>query len=357
VGSVGVITNKRLPFTKNNTNVRYFRQAISLDEHRARFHPNIWNRSSKEDCEKGVQAGEMPKSTGRGRRRPVGYGLGGEEEGSGRKREKTLVDLEREFSEDWHKKETDVEEVWFAGCHCGKKPLCQIQPLDAQHFICIIDVGGGSVPNGTRYSLARIPLRWMIRQCFLLKTGIRFHSEMLRTIGLDPATLFPTVVPRPPSLKTLPPQLLTTSPNVTVHSLANSKILVDEFMPPRDFINEETEDLLDAMTPIYDQLQKSKSWWLLEVIPMKKKIQKDDDSWARVLSYVFSHQFDFFLFHHRAEFYYDSVNLGRGRVVPRQKLVGVKVHRTVKIRQDAEGLEQGPYKPKAELQVEPKSVD
>lgn len=42
-------------------------------------------------------------------------------------------------------------EVWFAGAHT--------------------DVGGGSVKNGERYSLARISLRWMIRQCFKCDTG------------------------------------------------------------------------------------------------------------------------------------------------------------------------------------------
>ncbi|KAG9085358.1 hypothetical protein FRC07_013392, partial [Ceratobasidium sp. 392] len=48
------------------------------------------------------------------------------------------------------REETNVEEVWFAGAHT--------------------DVGGGSVKNGERYSLARISLRWMVRQCFKCDT-------------------------------------------------------------------------------------------------------------------------------------------------------------------------------------------
>ena len=53
------------------------------------------------------------------------------------------------------------------------------------------DVGGGSVPDTEKHSLARIPLRWMIREVFRTNTGIRFHAELLKDIGLDPASLWP----------------------------------------------------------------------------------------------------------------------------------------------------------------------
>jgi hypothetical protein len=53
----------------------------------------------------------------------------------------------------------------------------------------------------------------------------------------------------------------------------------------------------------------------------------------------------------------NSVNMGRGRTIPRQKQASVKIHRTVKIRQDAGGLKQGPYKPKAKVEVEPVWMD
>jgi hypothetical protein len=51
------------------------------------------------------------------------------------------------------------------------------------------DVGGGSVKNGTPHSLARIPLRWMIRECFRANTGIQFYRESLKRVGLNPDTL------------------------------------------------------------------------------------------------------------------------------------------------------------------------
>lgn len=70
-------------------------------------------------------------------------------------------DLKRYYTESI--KETNAGEVLFAGCHC--------------------DVGGGSVANGTRHSLARIPLRWMIGEYFKTNTGILFHSCMFKQIG------------------------------------------------------------------------------------------------------------------------------------------------------------------------------
>ena len=76
----------------------------------------------------------------------------------------------------------DACEVWFAGCHC--------------------DVGGGSVRNGTPHSLARIPLRWMIRECFRMETGIIFDGRLLyEELGLDYTTLYPLVRSRPGRIK------------------------------------------------------------------------------------------------------------------------------------------------------------
>ncbi|KAI0675761.1 hypothetical protein C8Q78DRAFT_347430 [Trametes maxima] len=91
-------------------------------------------------------------------------------------RKKRSTVKEREFDKaEPMQGETDVREVWFAGCHC--------------------DVGGGSVPDEKKHALARIPLRWMVRECFRTKTGIRFHGDLLKQISLDPATLWPDPPP------------------------------------------------------------------------------------------------------------------------------------------------------------------
>lgn len=61
--------------------------------------------------------------------------------------------------------ETDVKEVWFAGAHA--------------------DVGGGAVPDEEQHMLSRIPLRWMIQQCFECNTGIIFGTAALAEAGID----------------------------------------------------------------------------------------------------------------------------------------------------------------------------
>src|SRR3979490_1125552 len=68
-----------------------------------------------------------------------------------------------------------------------------------------LDVGGGSVGNESRNNLARIPLRWMIRQCFKANTGIRFHSPLLAALRIDPNTLYPAVLTSPPPIYYTPP--------------------------------------------------------------------------------------------------------------------------------------------------------
>ncbi|KAJ7887037.1 hypothetical protein B0H14DRAFT_3127703, partial [Mycena olivaceomarginata] len=123
---------KSFGFTANNLLVKTVRHAVALDERRVKFKPNCW----------GKQTWYGPKPE----------------------------------LESGHKSKTDAKQVWFAGAHC--------------------DVGGGSVLNGTKHALSRIPLRWMIRECFDTKTGILFKAVKLRTAGLEPATLYPEVIKR-----------------------------------------------------------------------------------------------------------------------------------------------------------------
>ncbi|KAG7451929.1 uncharacterized protein BT62DRAFT_959841 [Guyanagaster necrorhizus] len=280
VDSVGIIP-RRLPFTASNTHVRHFRHALSLDERRVRFIPALWHRIHPSTAQLGVQPGEMPKP--QRRRKPHS--------------EKTLDEHEQEYEAATvcHQTDTptDVEEVWFAGCHC--------------------DIGGGSVANEVPNSLARIPFRWMIRQCFLLKTGIMFHRELLKNFGIEPSTLYPEVKPRPPPITSLPPA-----------SESNG-----------DVVCEETEDLRDALCPLYDQLSLVPAWWILELLPAKVRYQKKDDTWAKTL----------------------TLNGGRPRHIPRQKMQGIKVHRTVKLRIESEDVAGGKYVPKADWTVEPTWVD
>jgi hypothetical protein len=295
VDSVGLIP-RRLPFTQVNDNIKFFRHAIALDERRVRFKPSTWYRPTEQDKDKGIKTHEMPRSKGH-HHHDDGHELG---------------KLERKYSE-YVETVTNVEEVWFAGCHC--------------------DVGGGSVVNGTRNSLARIPLRWMIRQCFVAKTGIMFHKATFPKVGLDPDTLYPEVLKRPDPV----------FQDHKIHTIPVPKPLVvsDDrkavvYTDGGCFVNEAEEDLADALSPIYDQLQKKMYWWVLELIPQTIKYQSGQTE--LMVSEM-------------------KVNKGKGRHIPLQRKNGVKIHRSVKIRMEAQGLENGIYAPKANLKVEPLWVD
>jgi len=261
----------------------------------------LWNRPTEHEHNKGVQKGTMPRH-----KTPPRLGDTVKSPKSTKSPRPSLKDLERQYSDS--NKPTDIEEVWFAGAHC--------------------DIGGGSVANDTRHSLARIPLRWMLRQCFLLRTGILFHKNMFKDIGMDPDTLYPRVLARPPAIP-YTPDCLAHKYDIPVNFAKNNKGTVKEKEP---FISEEHEDLLDSLTPIYDQLRLAKGWWVLEVVPYKHRYQKADDSWMNIR----------------------GINLGSPRIIPTQQQLGVKIHRTVKIRMEAPNLfKDKKYAPAAKLDIEP----
>ncbi|THU97418.1 hypothetical protein K435DRAFT_721914, partial [Dendrothele bispora CBS 962.96] len=408
VSSVGFVP-RRLPFTTSNTSVRYFRHALALDEHRARFVPNFWHRTTKKEEEtvnigrgfglgrrvmpKVRTGGRRGKGKGKGKRDrahtvqghegvsvagngddksaaegkgnteagPGDQEHGGEDKDKGKTKKVTLEvqpvdatpmmrEMEALYSDGQHG--SDVQEVWFAGCHC--------------------DVGGGAVPNETRNALSRIPLRWMIRQTFLTNTGIMFHREMLKDVGLDPATLWPIVHPRPPPISledfkrrksqihgpgepSLPSASSALSREATLVQ-ADTIVKADSnvgdtlggstLVPGRltrtqrlrsvflqDFVNEEEEDLKDALSEINDELVSVKAWWVLELLPQKVKYQNENDEWVEKILWG---------------------NMGRARHVPSKH--GVRVHRTVKMRMDADKA-QGKYIPRPKWNFEPIWVD
>ncbi|KAJ3924987.1 MAG: hypothetical protein NXY57DRAFT_1033063 [Lentinula lateritia] len=352
VGSVGVIP-KRLPFTSSNISVRCFRHALSLDEHRARFIPSLWDHSlpNRQFKKKhlGLRFG-LPRSLRPKSKKPFGNSQHPEQNGTVMEVEsqlyrapnngsarstnngpahRSLSQLEREYDvmigldadpDVVDQTPTNVQEVWFAGCHC--------------------DIGGGAVKNDTRNSLARIPLRWMIRECFKVGTGIMFHEEMLKQVGLDPGSLWPHIRERPPhATASLDDQDRHTSiAGPSSNTLSNSEGQHSANLA--DLITEEYEDEMDALSPMNDVLKTDPGWWVLEMLPYKVKYQRkqsndsdEDDShyssmgrresgsgsssgkWASKISWA---------------------NLGRARHIPRNVQGGIKVHRTVKIRMDAD---------------------
>jgi len=208
---------------------------------------------------------------------------------------------------------TDIDEVWFAGCHC--------------------DVGGGSVDNETVHNLARIPLRWMIRECFKAHSGIMFDCEGLRSIGLDPDSLYPYVKPRPPALPLGDLRILSIASSerqFKVQEETAQSTSASSDTSRAGLSNEEELDLHDALCPIYDQLSLAWFWWILEFLPLKLRYQKGDNTWTTQFGW----------------------NMGRGRFIPKQQTNGVRVHRSVKTRLEAQTENGGKYKPKAAFDLE-----
>lgn len=204
-------------------------------------------------------------------------------------------------------------------------------------LIFIID----AVTNGELPCLARIPLRWMIRECFKAKTGILFHTDGLKGINLDPACLYPEVLPRPPALalNTFAPDECTIQP-IPKKAAAASDCNDDEdddaqYLPPQLTQTEEEADLKDALSPIYDQLSLAPHWWVLELIPIRQRYQDtkktDEDEDASGESWEWHSKI--------------RCNLGQGRHIPKQRSKGVKIHRTVKTRMEAAYGNGQKYKP------------
>ncbi|KAJ7738305.1 hypothetical protein B0H16DRAFT_1424826 [Mycena metata] len=303
VDSVGLIP-RRLPFTTSNTIVRTFRHAIALDESRVKFQPNLWNRPNQK--EKLLSITDQNQQRAAAAKWVRGH--------PSKKMSQHL--MERKYSRD-PTQPTDIDEVWFSGCHC--------------------DVGGGSVDNGTEHNLARIPLRWMVRECFKTNSGIMFDTEGLRSIGLDPDSLYPLVQPRPPALpignlhiqsipSTKSKATVQAEIDVAVSHVAGGDLTTGAAAPLK---SEEEADLHDALSPIYDQLRlKWWFWWIMELLPIRQRHQRGDNTWA-------SH----FRWH-----------LGQGRFVPQKN--GIRVHRSVKTRLEAQNEDGGRYRPKAAFDLE-----
>ncbi|KAI6154270.1 hypothetical protein BKA82DRAFT_4099422 [Pisolithus tinctorius] len=253
INCIGIVP-RRLPFTRSNNKIRYFRHALSLDEQRAKIyalHITHHEESGLDVHHRGCE------------------------------------DLEYRFSQSTTP--TDAQEVWF----------CR---LPSRY------VGGGAVKNGARHRLAS-----------------SFQRSMFQQIGMDPETLYPHVLERPPALTNTP----TASPvSCKLEGDSSNRDTEDT-----DFSSEEQEDLADALSPIHDRLKMTPIWWILEGLPQQLCYQRDkDNAWVTKIRSVTN-----------------------GRRVPRQS-AGVQVHRTVRIRMEAEGFPEK-YQPKAEVEVEPTWVD
>jgi uncharacterized protein (DUF2235 family) len=105
VNSVGLL-DRTLPFTSSNTAVRTFRHAVSLDERRAKFKANLWNRPTAQEAQLGE---DHHRHTGK-------HANHDDCEPDAAQK---LRALEAKYDKP-RDTPTDIDEVWFAGCHCGQ---------------------------------------------------------------------------------------------------------------------------------------------------------------------------------------------------------------------------------------------
>jgi hypothetical protein len=152
------------------------------------------------------------------------------------------------------------------------------------------------VLNGEPHSLARIPLRWMIRECFKVDSGIIFDSHMLKhETGLDIESTFD--VPRPLlpetfhligpdgtelegfSLRQIPATIISAlgSPFRWTHGKLSQfrlhrppRVVSSQQRPVSD--GEAREEFDDARSPIYDQLKMHTKWKVMEYLPCKSPL-------------------------------------------------------------------------------------
>ncbi|EJD04194.1 uncharacterized protein FOMMEDRAFT_167433 [Fomitiporia mediterranea MF3/22] len=369
VASVGIV-GKELPFVGTNSSIRVFRHALSLDEHRVKFMPNFYHHSPDSDPKSAETAGSeaitaVPKTFSSPDQGAVKVNKPKAKKMGKHRSESEMFEATVNAQSGV---DTDVLEVFFAGCHC--------------------DIGGGSVKNGTRNSLARIPLRWMIRECFRAETGIIFDKDMLkRNIGIDADMLYPIVRQRParipaPSNAVIAPRdpqpsafleffkviggliaiPLTIIARIIAFPIKHFMLLLkftragkwvrntiksgwsaitglfkkaaEEIKPDapasqdnsKQFVSEEEEELGDALQPDYDQLSLAWFWWILELIPFRFREQKG-----------------------KRDDYFVRANFGQGRkVYGDAKKNGIKVHRSVKTRLEVvDKRGKSVYKPRA----------
>ncbi|KAJ1310118.1 hypothetical protein OPQ81_006865 [Rhizoctonia solani] len=143
--------------------------------------------------------------------------------------------MEEQISENGdYGQETDVLEVWFAGCHS--------------------DVGGGEERNDAKYSLSNISLRWMVRQIILSQCGIQFNNDALRDMKIPLPTLSFGKV----------------SENAHFSSLTYAKVIEEA----------QNQERRDALAPLHDALR-NPLWWPLEFFPLIHSYQDEQGNWHR----------------------------------------------------------------------------
>jgi hypothetical protein len=105
----------------------------------------------------------------------------------------------------------------------------------------------------------------MIQECFRTKTGIQFRPGALEALGLDLGTRYHA---RPNS----PQQPLVTG---DMEAPRDPSTINDSIMSASAsaFTTREEEERADALSPMHDELDNVKVWWILEYLPLRHRRQ------------------------------------------------------------------------------------
>ncbi|OCH91234.1 hypothetical protein OBBRIDRAFT_834390 [Obba rivulosa] len=277
VEATGILWTRSLPFTASNTTIKTFRHALSLDEHRAKFRPSLYHRPSPDS------QSTTPSSTPSSSASPAVKAEVIAKLQKKLKRQNRLKFWKKakltlpESSEDKYSQlgpqdepitQTDVLEVWFAGCHT--------------------DIGGSAVPNTTKLCLSNITLHWMVREVVQAQCGISFDSAALLRENIPDSILSSTgSVDEPKSASDDTP----TSPPVTSNPSSGSG---GDTATSGDGTSQPASN---ALQPVHDALKEDVLWWLLEIIPTSYTWQDASGKWRRTW----------------------SIHLGKGRYIPYAK--------------------------------------
>ncbi|PIL22453.1 hypothetical protein GSI_15141 [Ganoderma sinense ZZ0214-1] len=341
IASVGVIMSPSLPFTTANTTIKTFRHALSLDEHRVKFQPNLYHwgdaergsgNKSSDKTKISVSLSDSParakeKLNGRpnARTRSLRSFLSRWPPKQPQNRAPASLSMSQKAAEvdleavvatksgvsassdnaessssmssglgDQIDGGTDVLEVWFAGCHS--------------------DIGGGSVSDSTKLSLSEVTLCWMVREVVLAKAPIAFDPVAIQRANL-PGSIFEEAEAKTVEDVNLPGQLdpSTSNPNKTQDPGPQAPT-----GPTEGGGGDPLDVAVDALQPLHDQLKIDPAWWLLEIIPLTHTVR---DTNGRTQTKWWIH-------------------LGRGRDLPNKP----KFHVTVKERMEDADLK---YTPRA----------
>lgn len=99
----------------------------------------------------------------------------------------------------------------------------------------------------------------MIHECFRTKTGVQFRPEALEALGLELGTHCG------PHVRPSQHPVCTGDASVIGDTLPSTEAPT---LTTRD-----EEERADALSPIHDQLEAVKAWWILEWVPLRHRRQ------------------------------------------------------------------------------------